>query len=50
MGKLFGGLLMVLFFVIVLAIYANGAVDCGNRGGEYVKNWAGWPVCIGATK
>ena len=41
---------MVLAVIVSLCFTLSAAKDCGDRGGEFVKNWAGWPVCVGATR
>ena len=42
------------FIVLVIAVVAyfniSAAIDCQNRGGQQVRNWANWPVCIGAVR
>ena len=44
------GWLIVLFLLVVLgitaAIYLPVIANCNARGGEVVRNWANWPVCI----
>ena len=39
-----------IILAVILCLYINAAKDCGDHGGEYMKNWAGYPVCVGATK
>lgn len=41
---------VAIVIVLVIAYMVDGAVNCSHQGGEYVRNWAGWPVCIGGSK
>lgn len=46
MNKL-AGAVIALFFVVILCLTLTVAKDCGDRGGEYMRNWLGWYVCVG---
>lgn len=39
--------LMVLFIVISIYFQIQGAIQCSEDGGQYLRNWANWPVCVG---
>ena len=41
---------VVTALILAISVYfqIQGAVQCAADGGEYVRNWANWPVCIGA--
>ncbi len=42
---------LVVLIVLVIAVSAyfqlQGAIQCNEGGGEYLRGWSGWPVCVG---
>jgi hypothetical protein len=39
----------VIILLMGISVYfqIQGAAQCAADGGEYLRNWANWPVCIG---
>lgn len=48
--NLLAAAVLVIAAVWFLVANMNGAIDCQNHGGQWVKNWNGFHVCAGATK
>jgi hypothetical protein len=38
--------LAVLILVISVYFQIQGAIQCSEDGGAYLRNWANWPVCV----
>ncbi len=38
--------LIVLFMVTMVIMQLTWADECAALGGDYVRQWNGWPTCI----
>jgi hypothetical protein len=45
---LFFFLILVGVIVVFCAIFfqVQGAVQCAEDGGQYLRTWTGWPTCV----
>lgn len=46
--------IVIVLAILVIGISAyfqiQGAIQCAADGGEYLRNWNNWPVCVGGSK
>jgi len=38
--------LAILVLVIGIYFQIQGAVQCAEDGGQYLRQWNGWPTCV----
>lgn len=42
--------LCVIVVLVVLAFLGLEASECHQQGGEFVREWSGWYVCVGGRE
>lgn len=49
MSKIRVFFLVLMLLAVIVSVYFQiiGAIQCSADGGEYLRNWANWPVCVG---